>query len=101
VPTELRDEGTNPNPGLQTHRESKRRLLAGQTTGVGKNVKRTVGKADGLGEGLTVGTRVGKGVKLAMHRKADPIPPLELKPGRHLQDDDPGFDTLFAGQRWH
>jgi len=89
------------NPGLQTHCVPMRRLLAGQTIRVGNMVGRTEGITDGLGEGLTVGTRVGKGVTTAMHRKAGPIPPLELKPGRHLQDDDPGFDTLFAGQRWH
>jgi hypothetical protein len=89
------------NPGLQTHCVPTRRLLAGQTIRVGNMVGRPEGTTEGLGEGLTVGTRVGKGVTSAMHRKAGPIPPLELKPGRHLQDDDPGFETLFAGQRWH
>ena len=77
------------------------RLLAGQTTRVGDIVRRTDGCTEGLDDGLTVGTRVGKGVTITTHSKLAPTPPLELKPGRHLQVDDAGFETLLAGQRWH
>ena len=78
-----------------------RRLFVGQIMFVGKAVKRIVGCAEGLGEGLTVGTRVGKKVADTTQRKLAPFLPLELKPGRHLQADDAGFETLLAGQRWH
>jgi hypothetical protein len=55
----------------------------------------------GLGEGLTVGRRVGKGVTTTSQRRANPTPPLELKPGRQVHVVEPALETLLGGQREH
>jgi len=76
-------------------------LFAGHRIWEGEVVGTRDGTIVGLGDGLTVGSRVGNGVATATHKRADPTPPLELKPGRHVQVVEPAFEMLFGGQREH